>query len=153
MYDYDGDMKFFQDQLARKGISKEVLDTDQYCGLTRRELQGIVDGARRRLTIKTYFGEYKGCCLDVGRYVADGSLAVTAMNRTDGVIARLTVCLDDNELCGDEAYIDVNNCPWAVQLLLDTGIAEQTGRVRQSGYVRYPSMKFNMEKLNACREV
>lgn len=44
--DYEGDMKYYQDQLAKKGISKEMLDMDNYVGLTARELQSIVDGAR-----------------------------------------------------------------------------------------------------------
>lgn len=41
--DYDGDMKFFQDQLLKKGITKEMFDMDQFAGLTARELQNIVD--------------------------------------------------------------------------------------------------------------
>ena len=45
-YDYSGDMKFFQDQLAEKGITKEMLNMDNFAGLTARELQNIVDSAR-----------------------------------------------------------------------------------------------------------
>lgn len=45
MYDYTGDMKYYQDQLSKKGITKEMLDMDNYAGLTARELQGIVDSA------------------------------------------------------------------------------------------------------------
>lgn len=45
--DYDGlDMKFYQDQLLKKGITKEMLDMDKFAGLTARQLQGIVDSAR-----------------------------------------------------------------------------------------------------------
>lgn len=44
--DYSGDMSYYQDQLARKGISKEMLDMDNFAGLTARELQSIVDSAR-----------------------------------------------------------------------------------------------------------
>ena len=29
-YDYSGDMKFFQDQLAAKGITKKMLDTGNF---------------------------------------------------------------------------------------------------------------------------
>ena len=43
MYDYTGSMKFYQDQLAKKGITKEMLDMDNFVGLTARELQNIVD--------------------------------------------------------------------------------------------------------------
>ncbi len=36
----------FQDQLAVKGITKEMLDMDNFAGLTARELQNIVNSAR-----------------------------------------------------------------------------------------------------------
>lgn len=42
-YDFDGDMSYYQEQLAEKGITKEMLDMDNYAGLTARELQSIVD--------------------------------------------------------------------------------------------------------------
>lgn len=44
--DYDGNMEYYQKQLAEKGITKEMLNMDNYAGLTARELQGIVDRAR-----------------------------------------------------------------------------------------------------------
>lgn len=43
MYDFDGDMSYYQEQLAEKGITKEMLDMDNFVGLTARELQNIVD--------------------------------------------------------------------------------------------------------------
>lgn len=45
-YDYDGDMKYYQDQLAAKGITKDMLNMDNYAGLTSRELQSIVDSVQ-----------------------------------------------------------------------------------------------------------
>ena len=45
-YDYDGDMAFYQRQLAVKGITKEMLNMDNFAGLTARELQNIVNSAR-----------------------------------------------------------------------------------------------------------
>lgn len=42
-YDFDGDMSYYQEQLAEKGITKEMLDMDNFIGLTARELQNIVD--------------------------------------------------------------------------------------------------------------
>ncbi len=44
--DYEEDMKYYQDQLAAKGITKEMLNMDNYVGLTARELQGIVDSVQ-----------------------------------------------------------------------------------------------------------
>lgn len=42
-YDFDGDMSYYQEQLAEKGITKEMFDMDNFIGLTARELQNIVD--------------------------------------------------------------------------------------------------------------
>ena len=44
--DYDGDMSFYQKQLEKKGITKDMLDMDNFAGLTAMELQRIVDSAR-----------------------------------------------------------------------------------------------------------
>jgi len=46
--DYDGDMNYFQDQLAAVGITVEELDMCNYAGCTARQLQGIVDSAIKR---------------------------------------------------------------------------------------------------------
>ena len=45
-YDYFGDMSYYQNQLLSKGITKEMLDMDNFVGLTSRELQNIVDCAK-----------------------------------------------------------------------------------------------------------
>jgi len=48
MYELDcqGDMKFYQDQIVKKGVTKEMFDMDNYVGLTDNELQDIVDNVR-----------------------------------------------------------------------------------------------------------
>lgn len=46
MRDYEGDMSYYQDQLLKKGITKDMLDMDNFVGLTARELQGIVNNAQ-----------------------------------------------------------------------------------------------------------
>lgn len=48
MYDYSGDMSYFQNQLTAKGITKEMFDMDNYAGLTFKELQGIVDSLQSK---------------------------------------------------------------------------------------------------------
>ena len=47
MYDYDGDMGYFQRQLE-----KAEVDMNNYAGLTARELQSIVDGAIKTKQIR-----------------------------------------------------------------------------------------------------
>lgn len=44
--DYEGDMSYYQEQLARKGITKDMFDMNKYVGLTARELQSIVDSVQ-----------------------------------------------------------------------------------------------------------
>lgn len=46
MRDYEGDMSYYQNQLLKKGITKDMLDMDNFVGLTARELQDIVNNAR-----------------------------------------------------------------------------------------------------------
>ena len=46
--DYTGDMDYFQEQLTEKGITKDMLDMSNYAGLTRTELQHIVDETIRQ---------------------------------------------------------------------------------------------------------
>ena len=52
MYDYDGDMGYFQRQLEKAGISQKEVDMNNYAGLTARELQSIVDGAIKTKQIR-----------------------------------------------------------------------------------------------------
>lgn len=52
MYDYDGDMGYFQRQLERAGIGQEEVDMNNCAGLTARELQSIVDGAIKTKRIR-----------------------------------------------------------------------------------------------------
>ena len=61
-------------------------------------------------------------------------------------------CLCDHSLAEDEAYVDTNNCPWAVALLEENGFAERTGRTRRSGYCEYPAMKFDRSKMAEFEE-
>lgn len=52
MYDYDGNMGYFQRQLEKAGISQKDVDMNNYAGLTARELQSIVDGAIKTKQIR-----------------------------------------------------------------------------------------------------
>lgn len=99
------------------------------------------------MEMKTSFGTYKGVYLQIGRYQADGSVAIEAWNNQDGPIARLTVCLCDGSLAEDEAYVDTNNCPRAVEFIEKEGLGKRTGRTGRSGYCTYPVVKFDMEQL------
>lgn len=48
MLDYSGNMEYFQEQLRRAGITKEMVNMDKYAGLTHCELQSVVNFAIAR---------------------------------------------------------------------------------------------------------
>ena len=104
------------------------------------------------LTLRTKYGTYTDCFLEVGRYQADNSLAVLLFSKTEGPIATLTVCLCDNYLKENESYVDTNNCPWVVDFLEGKGIAKLSDKVRLSGYCVYPVMEFDLEKMKEFEE-
>ena len=47
------------------------------------------------------------------------------------------------------AYVDLNNCPFATQLL-EQGVAVDTGLTKQSGFCTYPLWQFNEEFLKSA---
>ena len=99
------------------------------------------------MTVNTNFKTYEDVYLCTSNYCADNSIYVCIMNDEDGQLAVLTKCLDDKHLNGNENYIDINNCPWAPQFLMDYGLAEPTGEYRFSGYCEYPVFRFNVDEV------
>ncbi len=99
------------------------------------------------MTMKTSYGIYEGVVLRVNKYMADGSIAIMAENRQDGPIATITVCLCDKNLGENEAYIDTNNCPWALDFIKEYKLGTPTGRSRHSGFCEYPAVKFDALQL------
>lgn len=99
------------------------------------------------MELKTEFRVYQDVYLVIGRYFMDDSIAVDVQNDEDGPIARLTVCLVDKTLGENEAYIDTNNCSWAVDFIEENCLGEKTGRSRESGYCTYPVVKFDAGQL------
>ena len=100
-----------------------------------------------QVELKTEFRVYQDVYLVIGRYFMDDSIAVDVQNDEDGPIARLTVCLVDKTLGENEAYIDTNNCSWAVDFIEENCLGEKTGRSRESGYCTYPVVKFDAGQL------
>lgn len=99
------------------------------------------------MQIKTTFGIYEDGYLRVSRYLADNSLYVAAWSHSEGPLAGLTVCLGDMDLAENESYVDVNNFPEVLELIADLDLGVPTGEVRQSGFVTYPVVAFDLDKL------
>ena len=63
-----------------------------------------------------------------------------------GQFAVLTVSFGEFIGMKNCAYIDINNCPWANQLLQE-GFAEDTGFTHESGFCTYPLWHFHEDFL------
>lgn len=99
------------------------------------------------MTMKTSYSIYEDVVLRVSKYMVDDSIAIMAENQQDGPIATITVCLCDKSLGENEAYIDTNNCPWAMDFIKEYKLGTPTGRTRQSGFCEYPAVKFDALQL------
>lgn len=70
------------------------------------------------------------------------------------LFAIISVCLvDDPILEPDTFWVDTNNCPWAVDFLIDNGIAKLTGHIGYSGYCEYPQVQLTPEWRNVVYEI
>ena len=73
-------------------------------------------------------------------YYNNGNLAIQLMC-DEGPFAMLTVNLN-TKLAADEAYVDINNCPWAEAFIEENNLGKDTGKVGFSGFCCYPLYKF-----------
>lgn len=99
------------------------------------------------MIINTPYGTYKNAYFRVGRYHADNSLFIEIDDKYDGGIVRLTTCLGDDSLAPDESYVDVNNFPDVLEFIRNNHLGKRTGKEMQSGYVVYPVVKFDLDRL------
>lgn len=99
------------------------------------------------MKVKASYKTYEGCFLQVATYQANRSRAVEIWNKEDGPIAQITVCIPGAGLEDEEAVIDTNNCPWAMDFIKEYELGEDTGRKVRSGYCTYPVVKLDIEKM------
>ena len=62
--------------------------------------------------------------------------------------ATLTVNLNAFLVYNNQAYVDVNNCPWAIDFIKENELGKPcAGITKQSGYVIYPLYEFDLSKI------
>lgn len=77
-----------------------------------------------------------------------GRIALQLDSYSEGPFATLSVNLVDEDLTNDKCFfVDVNNCPWAIEFLKKNKIAEPTGKMGFSGYCAYPEFRLIKEDL------
>ena len=100
------------------------------------------------MEVNTSYATYDNCYLKVDKYQANKSLAIEIWNDEDGPIARLTVCLpNERKPKENEAYIDDNNCPWAMDFIEEYNLGTDTFMIGLSGFCMYPKVAFNMDEV------
>lgn len=120
----------------------------------RERLQRAADvaetGHNRPLFIEKY-GETYPIRILISTYVEYGNLAIEREALIDGVWEpwdTLTVNLAPCSQGPNCAFLDVNNCgEECVSWLLKYGFGELLGRVKTSGFCRYPEFRFSEQKL------
>ena len=100
----------------------------------------------KRFDVTTEYETYKDCYFILDRYMEDNSVYLAIWNDEDGPIADLTRCLGLAE--DGYGYLDMNNCPWAANLVKELEIAKDTGMTQRSGYCIYPLYEFDIDKVN-----
>ena len=101
------------------------------------------------MRLVTRFATYENCFLKVNSYVLDKSPSVQIWNMEDGPIASLTVCLDMREFggSGNEAFVDTNNLPEAIDFIREYGLGKLNGLAARSGRCIYPMVEFDMDAV------
>ena len=99
--------------------------------------------------VRSYGKEYD-VTVNVNKYV-DGGLALKMDYMDDEFhcllpFATLTVNLGKG-LPENQAFVDINNCPWAEEFIEENGLGKDTGRIGASGYCFYPLYEFDMEVI------
>ena len=100
--------------------------------------------------LKDFYGEDYNLVPIIHRYASNNTLAIElVIDDTGECFDTLTVNIagsdSNNE---DEAYVDINNCPWALAFIQDNDLGKPTGMYGFSGYCCYPQYKFDLSKLN-----
>ena len=96
------------------------------------------------MIVETWFGD---CDVSLERtnYINNGNLAIQMWCEEDGFkepFATLTVNLGGEKLPSNQAYVDVNNCPWAEQFIEDNELGRPMFLFKKSGFCQYPLYEF-----------
>ena len=89
--------------------------------------------------------EYVTVRLTVAKYINTDRLAIYITEASGEPYGMLTVNLPEYQLyiTADEAFVDVNNIPFAEDFIKSNKIGESVGVTVRSGFCKYPLYRFN----------
>ena len=99
----------------------------------------------------TYYGIYKNVKLEVSNYTYGGGIYIGVYNDEEGPISNLTVNVPGYNLKANEAFIDTNNAPEALDFIKQYKLGEVTEEFAISGFCSYPKVIFDMDKISECK--
>jgi hypothetical protein len=104
------------------------------------------------MKVKTAYREYELSRMEIGKYYKGNNLAIKlyCIDEEFGfeeLLAYITVNLPYGSLKENEAFVDTNNCPWAIDFIKEHELGEFTGIECSSGYCKYPLYRFNLKKV------
>ena len=82
----------------------------------------------------------------VARYDVNDNLAIELLDVED-ICIFCTITKNIVPLPFGFAAVDVNNCPFAQDFIVENGLGELIGMEVESGFVSYPIYKFNLDLL------
>ena len=106
--------------------------------------------------LKKYQWDNKEFYPIISKYAVNGTLAVSLWYRPrkDSKHLRcwavISTCLypESDKLSEDEAYIDTNNCGWAIKFIEKYKLGVYLHHKARSGFCEYPLYSFDLTKLN-----
>ena len=98
-----------------------------------------------KLTFEAW-GEENEVIVTRTKYPYNNNLAITAVMTTGEPFGTFTTNTDV-VLPENLAAVDINNMPFIMKVLTENGLAKDTGMRIRSGFVEYPVMKFNLDKI------
>ena len=96
-----------------------------------------------------YYGKTFNLIAYKETYARDDSLAITLIDKKEGEpFSCLTVnVMESFFLEPNQAYVDINNNPWALDFIEQNKLGKFIGRYAHSGYCTYPLFEFDLSKL------
>lgn len=104
----------------------------------------------KTIKIKTQFTKAT-CYIVIARYNTTNNLALM-LREVDTGLPFATITVNFSELKEPYAYLDINNCPWIMDLFEKYNLGTWTGMTKWGGYCEYPLYELNLNVIRKYTE-
>ena len=102
------------------------------------------------MVVKTTFTRYDTVTIEMQQYEVTDSVCIRLVSWDAGypeVFATITKCFPNAEIpSANYAYVDVNNCPWAMDFINEFNLGRDTGIKKDTLWCVYPLVDFNLDE-------